>query len=214
MDGNRRWAREQGLAAVRGHQHGLDTLEHTAQWVREAGVKHLAVFALSTENWQRSNEEVHALLGLFRHALKDALERLAQEGVRLHFIGDLQQFPDDISDAMRRIEKESSEYDDFHLWICASYGGQREIVAAAQAAQAAGEDVTAATLRAHLWSANLPDPDIIIRTGGEHRLSGFLLWHSAYAELFFPEVYWPAFTQEDLHRILNEYEQRERRYGK
>ena len=214
MDGNRRWARERGLPTLEGHRKGLGNFDKVAQWVRDAEVKHLAVYALSTENWNRSEEEVAYLMELFDTAIHDAFARLQKEGTRLHFIGDLSRFPEKLQDNFRRLEKESEQNDDFHLWVCVSYGGRLEITEAAQQLVAESEEVTEESLRNHMWSAGMPDPDIIIRTGGEKRLSNFLLWQAAYAELFFPDVYWPAFTQEDLHAILEEYGNRERRYGK
>ena len=213
MDGNRRWARERNLPTLEGHKKGLGNFDKVAHWVRDAGIAHLAVYALSTENWNRSKEEVAYLLELFDSAIGDAFGRLRDEGVRLHFVGDLERFPEKLREKFAKLEAESAEHDEFHVWICASYGGRLEITQAARDVANKGENITEESLRSAMWSAGMPDPDLIIRTGGEKRLSNFLLWQAAYAELFFTDTYWPAFTQEELQAILNEYAQRERRYG-
>jgi len=214
MDGNRRWAREQELPTFEGHKKGMGNFDVIAHAARDFGVKHFVVYALSTENWNRSKEEVSYLMELFETTINDAFLRLKEEGARLHFIGDLSRFPKKIEDGMRKLEEETKERDDFHVWICASYGGRLEIVEAAKELAKSGEEITEQSLQAHMWSTGMPDPDIIIRTGGAQRLSNFLLWQSAYAELFFTDTYWPAFTKDDLQDILQQYTERERRYGK
>jgi len=214
MDGNRRWARERNLPTFEGHKKGVESLSEIARAARDAGVRHLAVFALSTENWNRSKEEVSYLLELFETAVDDAFKRLVEERARLHFVGDLERFPESLQKKFQLLEKESEQYDDFHVWACVSYGGRLEITRAAQKLVQAGSEVTEESLRDNMWSVGMPDPDIIIRTGGEKRLSGFLTWQSAYSELFFTDTYWPAFTQVELQAILEEYNARERRYGK
>ncbi len=214
MDGNRRWAKERGLATFEGHKKGLGNFDETARWVRDAGVKHLAVYALSTENWNRSEEEVSYLLKLFQTAIDDAFKRLEEEGARIHFVGDVSRFPRKLQDNFKRLEEKSKEHDDFHVWVCLSYGGRLEIEHAVKSLVASGDEVTQESIRNHMWSAGMPDPDLIIRTGGEKRLSNFLLWQGAYSELFFTDTYWPAFTKEELQAILEEYANRERRYGK
>lgn len=213
MDGNRRWAREHDLPFFEGHRKGLNNFEDIACAVRDRGVTHLVVYALSTENWNRTEKEVAVLLELFRTAITDAFERLQKDGARLHFIGDLSRFPQDIVDGMHRLESESKSHDDFHVWVCASYGGRLEIEESIRSLVASGEEVSEDALRTHMWSAGMPDPDLIIRTGGERRLSNFLLWQSAYTELFFVDTYWPAFTLEELEVILDAYAKRDRRYG-
>jgi undecaprenyl diphosphate synthase len=214
MDGNRRWAREQGLPTLEGHKKGLGNFDRMARWVRDAGAKHLAVYALSTENWNRSKNEVSYLMDLFQTAIGDAFEGLQKDGVRLHFVGDLSRFPEKLQENFVRLETESAGHDEFHVWICASYGGRLEVTHAAKLLAEKGKVVTEGSLRAAMWSRGMPDPDIIIRTGGEKRLSNFLLWQAAYSELFFSDTYWPAFTRDELHAILKEYAERERRYGR
>lgn len=214
MDGNRRWAKEKGLPSLEGHKKGLGNFDEIAKQVRDAGVKHLAVYMLSTENWKRSEVEVSYLMKLFQTAIDDAFKRLQQEGTRLHFVGDLSRFPEAIQKNLERLEEETKDNDDFHVWVCASYGGRLEIVESVKKLVHQGSEITEESLRASMWSAEMPDPDVVIRTGGDQRLSNFLIWQSAYTELFFTDTYWPAFTGEELRGILDEYATRERRYGK
>lgn len=215
LDGNRRWAKERGLPKLEGHRAGLvDTLKHAVVWVRDRHIPHLAVFMFSTENWNREAAEVSYLMDLFRESLATHLRALAREGVRIRFAGDRTRFSADMQEAMRAVESETENNDKVTLWACLSYGGRADIVQAAEAARLSGEPVTAELLGQKLWTAGMPDPDIIIRTGGEKRLSGFLLWQSAYSELFFIDAYWPDFSETHLDAILAEYARRERRMGK
>ncbi|QSH39124.1 di-trans,poly-cis-decaprenylcistransferase [Candidatus Kaiserbacteria bacterium] len=214
MDGNRRWAKEQGLPSLEGHKKGLGNFDTIAHAAHELGIKHFAVYMLSTENWNRAEAEVSYLMELFQTAINDAFARLKDEGARLHFIGDMTRFPNDIQKNLEKLEDETKENDDFHVWICASYGGRLEIIEAVKKLIENEDEVTEDTLKSHMWSVGMPDPDIIIRTGGEKRLSNFLLWQGAYAELFFTDTYWPAFTKQELQDILEQYAQRDRRYGK
>lgn len=213
LDGNRRFAKERGLSLLKGHTRGLERLVDATQWVRDRGVRHLVVYAFSTENWNRSEKEISHLMDLFRRGAQKHFSKLTKEGVRIRFIGQRARLAPDIQILMQQVEKESSLNDGFTLWVCLSYGGRAEIVAAAQEAAADGE-VTEETLSAHLWTHEMPDPDIIIRTGGEKRLSNFLTWQSVYSELFFIDDYWPDFSEASLDSILNEYAKRERRIGK
>lgn len=212
MDGNRRWAKSKGLPTLEGHRRGLDILIECATWARDAGIAHLAVFAFSAENWQRTKEEVSYLMDLFRLFVKDRLEELKKEQVRIRFIGELERFPPDLQGSMHAVEEETAHNMGSTLWVCVSYGGRAEITTAARAAAKDGE-VTESSIAQHLWSAEMPDLDIIIRTSGEERLSGFLTWKSTYSELFFIDTMWPEFTQNDLSRVLLEYAARDRRKG-
>ena len=209
LDGNRRFAKEKGLPSLEGHRQGAERLMDTARWVRDRGVKHLAVYAFSTENWNRSEEEVSYLMKLFRTIVETRFKELAQENVRIRFVGQRERFDSEMQAQMQRVEDESAKNDALTLWVCFSYGGRAEIVAAARAA---GE-ITESSIAEHLWTAGMPDPDIIIRPGGEKRLSGFLTWQSIYAELFFIDEYWPDFSETLLDSILTEYAKRERRIG-
>jgi len=215
LDGNRRWARERGLPTLEGHRKGLlETYKDTVRAVRDRGVGHLVVYMFSTENWNRSEDEVAYLMELFREAGKNELRELIKEGIRVRFVGQRERFAPDLQDLMTEIENESAVHEGFTAWICLSYGGRAEIVDAAQKAAAAGVMITEESLRAHMWSADMPDPDIIIRTSGEQRLSGFLTWQSVYSELFFIAPHWPDFNKDILDQILIEYAERERRHGK
>ena len=213
LDGNRRWAKERGLPKLEGHRRGFENLKEVARLVRDRSIPHLAVYAFSTENWNRAPEEVEYLMDIFRRAIKESREELGKEGVRVRFIGQRERFAEDMQKGMTETEEKTAHNDRLTLWICLSYGGRAEIAAAARSAAAAG-DITEETLRAHMWSAGMPDPDIIIRTSGEQRLSNFLLWQAAYSELFFVKEHWPAFAAEVLDRVLAEYAERERRHGK
>ena len=214
LDGNRRWAKEKGLPQLEGHRAGTEAVKTAVRAAGDMGIKHLAVFAFSTENWQRDPAEVSYLMGLFMEMARTHAEELAQEGARTRFIGQRERFSPDIQKAMSDIEQKTVHNDKITLWICLSYGGRAEIAAAAQKACAAGEQATEEAIAKHLWSADMPDPDIIIRTSGEQRLSGFLLWQSAYSELFFVDKFWPDFNKGDLEAVLSEYAARERRMGK
>lgn len=212
MDGNRRWAKAQNLPTLEGHRRGLDNLIECATWLRDAGVAHMAVFAFSTENWSRTEEEVSYLMELFRVFLKDRFEELKKERIRVRFIGELERFPEDLQKSMHAVEEETAQQSNT-LWICLSYGGRAEIAAAAAKVAQEGAPITEASIEKHLWSAEMPDPDLIIRTSGEQRLSGFLTWKSTYSELFFIDKMWPEITKDDISRVLNEYAARDRRKG-
>ena len=214
LDGNRRWAKAHGLPKFEGHRRGYNRLVDCARWVRDRGIKHLVVYAFSMENWKREQEEVAYLMDLMRELTKEELSRLSEEHVRVRFIGTLERLPKDLQDAIKRAEEALVENPKLTLWVCLSYGSRAEIAAAAKATAASGEEITEETLHEHFWSADMPDPDIIIRTSGEKRLSNFLLWQAAYSEFFFIEPHWPDFSEQILDGILAEYETRERRMGK
>lgn len=214
MDGNRRWAKARGLPKFEGHRVGLlKTLRNTIRFVSARSIKHLVVFMFSTENWNREPKEVSYLMDLFRESIQKELKELGEKGVRVRFVGQRERFSPDLQQGMNTVEKETAKNDVITLWCCLSYGGRAEIVAAVRAAAEKGE-VTENSLGEHLWTAGMPDPDIIIRTSGEKRLSGFLPWQSVYSELFFTNTKWPDFTEEEFDSILAEFAQRERRRGK
>ena len=213
LDGNRRWAKAKNLPSLEGHRRGAERLRETARWVRNRGIRHLAVYAFSTENWSRSEEEVNYLLKLFRTVVDEFFGELAKENIRVRFAGEREKFGKEIQDAMQRVEEASAGNELLTLWVCFSYGGRAEIVRAANSASKGGE-VTEESLNKNLWTAGMPDPDIIIRTGGEKRLSGFLTWRSVYSELFFVDEYWPDFSEKILDSILTEYSERHRRMGR
>lgn len=215
LDGNRRWARAQGLPTLEGHRVGLrDTLKSTIRAVRERGIPHFAAFMLSTENWNRSAEEVNYLMDLFREGIKNEFRELGGEGVRIRFVGQRERFSGDIQQMMADVERETAGNDKLTFWACLSYGGRAEILEAAKALQESSGVITEESFEKHLWTAGMPDPDIIIRTSGEQRLSGFLTWKGTYSELFFIDRHWPDFDAATLDGILGEYAERERRMGK
>lgn len=213
MDGNRRWAKTRGLPTLEGHRAGTEKLKDTVRFFRSYNVTHLAVYAFSTENWDRDPKEVSYLMDLFRESIQKEMSELGKEGVRIRFAGQNDRFSSGLQQSMDTIEKETAQNEAITLWICISYGGRAEIVAAARAAARSGE-ITEETLSRNLWTADMPDPDIIIRTGGVVRLSGFMPWQSVYSELFFSTTLWPDFTDEEFDAILAEFSARERRRGK
>jgi len=214
LDGNRRWAKENGVSKLEGHRAGMETLKKTVRFVRDSDIKHLIVYAFSTENWNRDKDEVSYLMDLFREAIKKEMNELGKENVRVRFVGQRERFSDDLQRAMGDIEKKTEKNDAITLWVCFSYGGRAEIVAAAAAAAVADVPITEESLSENLWTAGMPEPDIIIRTGGEKRLSNFLTWQSIYSELFFTDTLYPDFNKEEFDAILAEYATRERRRGK
>ena len=213
LDGNRRWAKERDLPKLEGHRAGMENLKNATRFIRDSGVRHLIVYAFSTENWSREPAEVSYLMELFRESIKKEMKELGKEGVRIRFVGQRERFSVDLQNAMDEKDKETKVNRDITLWVCLSYGGRAEIVAAANATAKNGE-VTEETLSKNLWTAEMPDPDIIIRPGGEKRLSGFLAWQSIYSELFFIDTFWPDFGKEEFDAILAEFVLRERRRGK
>lgn len=213
LDGNRRWAKEKGIPTLEGHRRGFETLKSIVRATRERGIPHLAVFAFSTENWNRSPEEVAGLMELLKEAVRGGTKDLVAEGVRLRFVGDPTRLDAEVRAAIEDVETESAPNRDLTLWICLSYGSRAEIVAAAEAAGAHEGLLTEELIRQHMWTAEMPDPDIIIRTGGQKRLSNFLLWQSAYSELFFLDVLWPDFKESDLDGVMEEYGNRQRNFG-
>jgi undecaprenyl diphosphate synthase len=213
LDGNRRWAKARGLSQLEGHAKGAENFENIALAVKRAGVKHLVVYAFSTENWERSPEEVTYLMDIFLKLARGRLERLMKEGVKLRVVGERGRLSSELREALEKAEGESKN-GSCTLWICLSYGGRAEIVEAARAMQKSGEEITEESFAQHLWTVGMPDPDLIIRTGGAERLSNFLPWQSAYSELFFIKKFWPDFSEADLGHILQEYGERERRMGK
>ena len=214
IDGNRRWAKERGLPTFEGHRRGADTIENIARAARDMHIQHMALYVFSTENWRRAEEEVSYLMKLFELLIREHVARLSKESVAVRFVGQRERFSPRMQALMDDAEKKSPHEAALTLWVCLSYGGRAEIVAAANAATATGRAITEESLQEHLWTVGMPEPDLIIRTGGEKRLSNFLTWQSVYSELFFVDKYWPDFTEDDLKNILDEYGRREKRLGK
>ncbi len=213
LDGNRRWAKERGLPKLEGHRRGYERLIECARWVRDRGIKHLVVYVFSTENWKREKKEVLYLMDLLREMATEPLQKLSEEHIHVRFIGKLEMLAPELRDALARAESAAVENPQLTLWVCLSYGSRQEITAAAKEIATTGEDVTEESFRAHFWSADMPDPDLLIRPGGEKRLSNFILWQAAYSELFFIDPYWPDFSEIILDDILTQYTTRERRMG-
>ncbi len=214
LDGNRRWAKRNGLPKLEGHRRGYDKFVECTRWVRDRGIKHLIVFAFSTENWNREQEEVSYLMDLLQEIAQEPLRKLGEENIRIRFVGQLERLPQGLQESISRTEEGSKGNDALTAWVCISYGSRQEIIAAARDLAESGEEVTEESLHKHFWSAEMPDPDLIIRTSGEKRLSNFLLWQAAYSELFFIDPHWPDFSEAMLDEILQEYNERERRHGK
>ena len=221
MDGNGRWAKKRGLPRLAGHRKGAETLQNIVRAAGELGVKYLTVYAFSTENWQRDPEEVSGLMDLLRQYLKSEFKEIQENGVRIIFIGERNMLAADIAEQMFKIEHDTAKNDKLTLCGALSYGSRQEIVAAAQKIAACVqkgdiviEDIDAKLFSSMLYTKDVPDPDLVIRTSGEQRLSNYLLWQVAYSEFAFTPTYWPDFSKEELQKIITDYTQRERRYGK
>lgn len=220
MDGNGRWARNRGLPRTAGHAAGAETFRTIATYCREIGIKYLTVYAFSTENWKRPLEEVSAIMGLLRKYLLEAIRDMEKEKVRFVFFGDLSPLPPELRKLAEETQERSAVYEGCQVNICLNYGGRDELLRAVKALAAqcmAGEkrpeELTEADISSHLWSAGVPDPDLVIRPSGEERISNFLLWQSAYAEYYFTDVCWPDFSKEELRKALAAYQSRSRRFG-
>jgi len=215
MDGNGRWAKQRLLPRTAGHKVGLDTFVDIANACGDMGVEYLTVYAFSSENWNRSPDEVGALMELMSRGITKYEPELKRRNVKLKLLGDIERFKPQYRDALRGVEERLSVNDGMTLCICLSYGGRQEIVHAFNELLKEGKtEVTASDIEAHLYSAGIPDPDLVIRTSGEYRISNFLLWQSAYSEYYFADVYWPDFNKEELNKAIEEYSKRERRYGR
>ncbi len=216
MDGNGRWAAGRGLSVAEGHREGARALRRTVEAAIDLGVESLAVYAFSTENWARPAEEVGALLELLDETIERELPDLAKQGVRTRFFGRRDRIPEASREKMAELERETAANVRLQLWIAFDYGSRGELVEAVRrlvADQVLPEDVSEQTLAERFYAPELPDPDLVIRTSGEQRLSNFLLWQSAYSELVFTETLWPDFGKDALGAALDEYARRARRYG-
>jgi undecaprenyl diphosphate synthase len=219
MDGNRRWAKEQGMSSLEGHKAGYEKIKEVMRWCRDSGVEELTIYAFSSENWERDEKEVSYLLELFRVAFSSWIQDIQKEEVKIRFIGERSRLPEDIQKHIQTFEEKTKDYTKGTLVIALSYGGRAEILAAVNSLlhkqiNTNTRVVTEEEFRNEMWSAGLQDPDLIIRTGGDQRLSNFLTWQSAYSELYFTDTKWPAFSKEEFEKILSEFSSRERRFGK
>ncbi len=216
MDGNGRWAERRGLPVAEGHREGTRALRRTVEAAIDLGVQSLAVYAFSTENWTRPADEVEALMEIFGETIERELPDLAKQGVRTRFIGRRDRAPEPLRRQMASLEAETASNDRLLLWIAFDYGGRAELVDAARRVLEAGvaaEELDEELFASHLYAPELPDPDLLIRTSGELRLSNFLLWQLAYAELVFVETLWPDFGEPELRSALTDYASRRRRFG-
>jgi undecaprenyl diphosphate synthase len=216
LDGNARWAEQRGLPVAEGHRAGTRAVRRTVEAAIELGVRSLALYAFSTENWTRPADEVEDLMEIFGETIDRELPDLAREGVRTRFIGRRDRAPEGLREKMDRLEAETVENDRLHLWIAFDYGGRAEIVDAVRRLVASGGDPAGLdedVFRSFLYAPDMPDPDLVIRTSGEFRMSNFLLWQAAYAELVFVDTLWPDFGEEHLRSALEEFARRRRRFG-
>ena len=216
MDGNGRWARRRGLAIALGHRAGTRALRRTVESAIDLGVQNLVVYAFSTENWSRPQDEVDALMEIFGETIERELPDLAEQGVRVRFIGRRDRAPEALRARMESMEDRTELNSRLGLWIAFDYGGRAELVRAARRIAESGMDpreIDENVVAQHLYAPELPDPDLLIRTSGELRVSNFMLWQLAYAELVFVEQLWPDFDARDLRGALAEYAQRRRRFG-
>ncbi|WPX96220.1 Ditrans,polycis-undecaprenyl-diphosphate synthase ((2E,6E)-farnesyl-diphosphate specific) [Candidatus Bandiella woodruffii] len=216
MDGNGRWAKHNNVPKLMGYQHGIETAQTIIEYVKAIGVQYLTLYAFSLENWQRPKTEVDNLMNMFRSYLTNDIDNLIKNDIRVIFIGQRNKLEADIRDSMLNVEEKSSR-NNFKLIIAISYGSRDEVVnTAVQFSKFYDENIKnpdelfASIINPH----NIPDPDLLIRTGGEHRLSNFLLWQMAYTELFFIDKFWPDFAKQDLLNAIEDFNKRERKYGK
>lgn len=220
MDGNGRWAKKRGLPRTAGHAQGARVVEQILEDADHMGIRYLTVYAFSTENWSRPDSEVKALMNLLRTYMKTSLAKCARNNVRIRVIGDKSRLDSDLQASIANLEKETASNTGIGFQIAINYGSRDEIVRALRSAAAKVADgsmdpseITESMISDNLDTHGIPDPDLLIRTGGEQRISNFLLWQTAYAELYFCDVAWPDFKKEDLEKAIDAYNHRERRYG-
>jgi undecaprenyl diphosphate synthase len=217
MDGNRRWAKNQGKPSFDGHSKGYEVFKEFLNWAKEAGIKTVYSYVFSEENWKRKEDEVSFLISLIRKIVDEELDNFMKENTRLKFAGNIEKFPKDIYEKMIEIEEKTKNNEDSNLILCMSYSGREELVYAFNRILKNNPDkkeITKEDISNNLYTAGFPDPDLIIRTSGEKRVSSFLSFQSTYSELFFTETLWPDFNKEEFLGILEEYKKRERRIGK
>lgn len=220
MDGNGRWAKRRHLPRTAGHAAGAETFRKIATFAKELGLQYLTVYAFSTENWKRPPEEVAAIMDLLRKYLVEAIGQMERDRVKMAFFGDLSVLDEDLREMCARTAEISRRYDGCQVNICLNYGGRDELIRAARAyagdclsGKCDPNHLTEAEFAGYLYSRGVPDPDLIIRPSGEQRLSNFLLWQAAYAELYYTDVLWPDFKKEDLLAAIGAYQSRSRRFG-
>ncbi|MDL2298105.1 di-trans,poly-cis-decaprenylcistransferase [Synergistaceae bacterium OttesenSCG-928-D05] len=216
MDGNGRWAKSRGLPRLMGHREGIKAVERTIRAAKDLGVPYLSLYAFSTENWKRPKLEVSGLMAMFKFYTNAKIEEINRENARMRFAGDLDALPSDVREVLRAAEERTNGNTGLELIICLNYGGRQEILGAIDKMLAGGvrPPVTEQDLRNYLYLPDVPDPDLLIRTSGEQRMSNFWLWQGSYSEYYFTDKFWPEFGKEDLEQAISVYYGRERRYGK
>ena len=219
MDGNGRWAKKRGLPRTAGHAVGSENFRKIATYCKNIGMDYLTVYAFSTENWKRPADEVSTIMKLLRKYLDEAVETMERDRIRMKVFGNVGALPEELQKLVARTDEISSRYEGFQANICLNYGGRDEIVTAARryaqdlAAGIVTEELTEDMFSDYLYSAGIPDPELIIRTGGEQRISNFLLWQCAYSEFYYTDVFWPDFGPEELDKAIAAYNSRDRRFG-
>ena len=220
MDGNGRWAKKRGLPRTAGHKVGAETFRKIAQHCKKLGIEYITVYAFSTENWKRPREEVDTIMGLLKTYMMEAIETMEKDKIRLKFFGDMTALSPELQELVRKTNEMSSHIEGVQANICLNYGGRDEILQAARAfakecaeGKADPDSLTAEQFGSYLYSAGVPDPELIIRPSGELRLSNFLLWQCAYAEFYYCDTLWPDFSEEDLEKAIIDYQKRDRRFG-
>ncbi len=223
MDGNGRWAKMRGLERSAGHREGAKTFRRIGEYCADVGIKYMTFYAFSTENWNRPKSEVLALMKLFKEYLNEGDERIAENDIRqmrLKFIGEREGLPKDLLKLIDKAERESAKYDKVTVNIALNYGGRaeithavKEIAAKVKAGEMSVDEITEDVVNNNIYTAGQPDPDIIVRPSGEYRLSNFMTWQSAYSEFWYSDILWPDFTEEDVNKILFDYQKRNRRFG-
>ncbi len=220
LDGNGRWAKAKGMPRGYGHMKGCANLEQVCYDIKDLGVKYLTVYAFSTENWKRSREEVDGLMKLFRSYLKKCIKISRDNKMKIKIIGDISAFAPDIQESIRKLEEFSKDYDELYFQIAMNYGsrdeitrGMRKMAQDVSDGKVSPDQITEDTIGSYLDTAGVPDPDLLIRTSGEQRLSNFLMWQLAYTEFYFTDVAWPDFHKAELVQAIEKYNQRDRRYG-
>lgn len=220
LDGNGRWAKKRHMPRNMGHAQGSKAVERVCEDAYKMGVKYLTVYAFSTENWSRPQEEVDALMNLLRSYMKDCIKISKKNNMRVRIIGDKTRLATDIQESIQALEEASKDNTGLHFQVAINYGGRDEIVRAVKkvtekvnAGELTVDEITDEVIAAHLDTAGIPDPDLLIRTSAEQRISNFLLWQLSYSEFYFPEVLWPDFSKEDLEKAIDFYNSRERKFG-
>lgn len=216
MDGNSRWARSRGLPAILGHREGVKAVERTLTAAKELGIPCVSLYAFSTENWKRPKAEVLGLMGLLKYYMKLKLEELNRENARVRFAGNLSALSEDIREILSDAEEKTRNNDSMQLVVCLNYGGRQEILDAVSRMieEGVSQPVTEEVFRKYLYLPDIPDPDLLIRTSGELRMSNFWLWQGSYSEYYFTDKFWPDFGRQDLEMAVADFYRRERRYGK